>query len=337
MRARAQRQAQRGPLVLVAARVDARTRRRDRRASRRRRRWRAGPRGSARRRARCAPETRAPAGPARRPRCWPAPGRCRRATSPRLPTRVATVVMRLSARFSSAVATASGSTSSARPRAAGHSSAAAIDRMPDPQPRSTNRSTWRAASSSAIAITSRVEAWPPVPNARPGSMSITRSVAAAGGASQLGRMTKLRPTRSARKYRFQTSRHSSSCGLAARDRHRVGRHARGAQARAGGLDLGDDLVLDVGRALREDQRPPTLDAKDGLGVADLDPARQRADGVSEHLGRGRRNLDRELDPIAWTRGRAQAQRQRTMRRFASRRRRLRASRILRLRFTEGFS
>src|SRR3954452_23444669 len=41
-------------------------------------------------------------------------------------------------------------------------------------------------------------------------MSITRSPAAAGGASQLGRMTKLRPTRSARKYFFQTSRHSSS-------------------------------------------------------------------------------------------------------------------------------
>src|SRR3954465_3591018 len=42
-------------------------------------------------------------------------------------------------------------------------------------------------------------------------MSITRSPVAAGGASQLGRITKVCPTRSARKYFFQTSRHSSSC------------------------------------------------------------------------------------------------------------------------------
>ena len=44
-----------------------------------------------------------------------------------------------------------------------------------------------------------------------------------------------------------------------------------------------------------------LDPEDGLRVTDLDPARQRADGVSEHLDRDRRNVDGELDP---TRGHA---------------------------------
>ena len=223
------------------------------------------------------------------------------ATSPRLPTRVATVVMRLSARFSSAVATASGSTSSAVPRAAGHSSAAAIDRMPDPQPRSTNRVDLarRQLLGHRDHETGRGVAAGPE---RAPRIDVDHTV---------GRRRRRRvPARPDDEAASDPQRAEVSLpdvaplvlvGLAARDRHRVGRHARGAQARAGGLDLGDDLLLDVGRALREDQRPPTLDPEDGLGVADLDPARQRADGVSEHLGRDRRNVDGELDP---TRGHA---------------------------------
>ena len=177
---------------------------------------------------------------------------------------------------------------------------------------------------------------------------MTRSVGAAGGASQLGRMTKLRPTRSARKYCFQTSRHSSSC--ASRRAIEIGSGetpaARSRVARR--LDLRDDLVLELRRALRQDQRLPGLDPKDGLGVADLDAAGQRADGVGQDLGRadgtaiassiqcvdtGGANPTGRPSPFTI----CDLARQRTTRRFASRRRRLRASRILRLRFTDGFS
>ena len=287
---------------------------------------------------RSAPESRAPAARARRPRCWRARGRCRAATSARLPTRVATVVTRLSARFSSVVATASESTSSASPRAAGHSSAAAIDRIPDPQPRSTNRST--------CAVVQLLR-----PSRSPGASTRGRPCRTRG--PDRCRSPDRRRPRAAR----PSSAGSRSCGrraargsTASRRRATRPRAPRGGEivigsgetpaarrrAQAASISASTSASISGAHCARITDRPPST-RRMVSGVADLDAAGQRADGVGQHLGRGRRDRDRQLDP-RWTRAvPAECARQRTTRRFASRRRRFRASRILRLRFTDGFS
>jgi len=122
--------------------------------------------------------------PASWPRCWPGP--CRSA-HPRRPRgyrrrRRATTVHFRSA-FSRVTATASGSTSTARTVSA-PSASATSERTPLPQPTSSTRDPRRAAPrSERISATSRVVSCSPVPNARPGSSSMTCSP----GASAYGR------------------------------------------------------------------------------------------------------------------------------------------------------
>ena len=84
---------------------------------------------------------------------------------------------RFCAAFSTVAAIAIGSLSSATTVAPGQSFAAAIDRMPEPQPTSATRAGRRPASarSCSSSSTSRVLACVPVPNAMPGSSSITTS------------------------------------------------------------------------------------------------------------------------------------------------------------------
>jgi hypothetical protein len=91
--------------------------------------------------------------------------------------------------------------STAMPLAPSNSLAQPIDSTPEPQPRSKKR--LQSSSREIASRHSRVDGWPPVPNARPGSMSITTSPPAAEYFSQLGTMTK-RPTLRGAKNCFQT-------------------------------------------------------------------------------------------------------------------------------------
>ena len=181
---------------------------------------------------------------------------------------------------------------------------------PRPQPRRGDRQDSGAAtevhearqrgdprSSSAIAITSRVDACPPVPNARPGSMSMTRSPAAAAGVPA-------RPNDEALAHALGPEVALPDVTplvlvrLAPRQRHRVGRHPRRAQPRASRLDRRPARPPPPRARSARRSRPSALNANDGLGVPNLHPAGQLADGVGQHFGRRRRNFDRELNPDA---------------------------------------
>ena len=96
----------------------------------------------------------------------------------------------------------------------------------------------RAASSSAIAITSRVDAWPPGPEGAP-RIDVDDPIARPprGGASQLGPDDEAAPDAQRPEVLLPDVAPLVLVRLAARDRDRIGRHARRAQARAGRLDL----------------------------------------------------------------------------------------------------
>ena len=249
-------------------------------------------------------------------------------------------MIRLRARFSSAVATASGSTSSASPRAAGHSSAAAIDRIPDPQPRSTKRST---AGRAAMLLGHR-------------DHQARRCVAA--GPERAARIDVDHAIGRRRRRRVPARPNDEAAADAQRAevllpdvaplvlvrlaaaRRRSGRARRPAARRRAqaASTSADDLGLQLRRALRQDQRrarPRREGSSPRRGSRPRPSARRRRQPALRP--RADRERDRELDPARGRRRRAHASAQRTMRRFASRRRRLRASRILRLRFTDGFS
>ncbi len=165
---------------------------------------------------------------------------------------------------------------------------------------------------------------------------MTRSVAAAGGASQLGRMTKLRPTRSARKYRFQTSRHSSSS--ASRRAIDIGSGdtpAARRRAQAASISATTSCSMSGAHCARISDRPPSTRRMVSVSRISTPPVSAPTASASTSAATDGTSTASSIQRVDTRR--AQAQRQRTMRRFASRRRRLRASRILRLRFTEGFS
>ena len=107
----------------------------------------------------------------------------------------------LTAALARVASTAIGSLSIASQVAAGQRSAAAIDRMPEPQPTSSTRSGCapRSASACSSSSTSRVLAWVPVPNAMPGSSAIGTSSGPGVNVSQLGTTTNWRVNRLTRK------------------------------------------------------------------------------------------------------------------------------------------
>src|SRR6185369_9761157 len=116
------------------------------------------------------------------------------------------------AAFAIVASIAIGSVSTPRTDAA-PSRAAAIARIPEPQPTSRTRaapSRPRSATSSSAARHSRVVGRRPVPKAIPGSRSRTTSPGAGSWASQVGRMTSRRPIRITGKWAFQASAQSAS-------------------------------------------------------------------------------------------------------------------------------
>ena len=127
---------------------------------------------------------------------------------------------------------------------------------------------------------------------------------------------------------------------------RVDRQLGLARPRAHRFDGRQQLAEPLGRAQGHDGGAPGLGADQRPAVADLDPAGDLPDRVRHQLGRLERDLNLDLRPnrsrhlshLALDRVSASSERaQRMTRRLASRRRRFRASRILRFRFTEGFS
>ena len=124
--------------------------------------------------------------------------------------------IRRPSRFRRALATvastAIGSVSTPRTVAAPRR-AAAIARMPDPQPTSSTRAPSRLPRSVASSSADRhslVVGCSPVPNAIPGSRARTMSSGAARWRRQVGRITMRRPTRSTGKCAFQASAQSAS-------------------------------------------------------------------------------------------------------------------------------
>src|SRR5215210_395938 len=120
--------------------------------------------------------------------------------------------------FASVASTARGSVSTARTRAA-PSFAAAIVRIPDPQPTSSTVAlSTRPASAlpSSAARQRRVVGCSPVPNAIPGSSSRTTSPGSARWRRQVGRMTIRRPIRSTGKCSFHASAQSPSATILVR-------------------------------------------------------------------------------------------------------------------------
>jgi hypothetical protein len=116
-------------------------------------------------------------------------------------------------------------------------------------------------------------------------------------------------------------------GLAFAHGHRINRHACRPQAGQRGVGSFDHEVSIFGLAQRNHSGAPRRRGEQGARITQFHSSHQRPDLGRENLSGLGLGLELDFDPDA----------QRITRLLASRRRRFLASRILRLRLTEGFS